>query len=261
VPLSLDQVQHAFSEALVDGRTPAQLADVVAEGAERVVARLALYRRTMMGAWRQALATAYPVVHALIGLECFTDLARHYAMLHPSTNGDLHRFGARLAEVIAAYPATMALPYLSDVAALEWAVHRARHAADTPPVSRERIAGLSPAELLSSRFVMHPACWWMASAHPICSIWAAHQPDSAIELSSIVRKPEFAVVTRRRWHVAAVPVTRGDIVAFDTLKADADMDETISTALQADPTFDFARAFVRWLEYDLFVEFDYALAR
>jgi len=256
MPLSLDQLQEAFAATLVADEVPTQLSAALIESGEHLTARLTLYRRNVFGAWRQALAAAYPVVHALVGPECFSDVAHHYCRLHPSTSGDLNQFGARFAEVLATEPATATLPYLGDVAALEWAVHRLHHAADTPPVPRERIAALSPTQLLSSRFLLHPGCWWMASTHPLCSIWTAHQPDSTIELSSIAHKPEFALVTHRRWRVTVVPITSGDVIALDALKAGADMDRTISAALQGDPTFDFAKAFVRWLDCDVFVGVD-----
>jgi hypothetical protein len=253
--LSLEQLQRIFSQAIVEKTIPPKLSEAIVGSRERLRARITLYHHHMHGAWRHALSTAYPVILALVGDECFSDLARAYGEAHPSVSGDLNTFGAKFADFVAAYPSTCELDYIGDVATFEWAVHRAHYAADAAPILRERITALSSSQLLASRFTLQPACSWMASAHPVCSIWLAHQEGTNVELSRITNTPEFGLVTRRRWSVAVERVTRGDVVALDALRAGANMDDTIAAALRADPAFDFGKAFVRWLDANLIVGF------
>lgn len=261
MPSSLEQLQADFSAALVGDALPSGLAAALIGDDAHAAARLRLYRRNVFATWRHALALAYPVVQALLGPECFDGVAERYGRAHPSRDGDLNRFGAAFGAFLAGDAATSSLPYLRDVAALEWAVHRAHFAADAPAIPRQRIVALSPAQLLAARFVLHPACAWLASTHAICSLWSAHQADSTLALRAIADRPEFALVTRRRWRVTVTPITRGDAIALDALRAGADMDHTISAALHGDPTFEFAKAFLRWLECDVFTGFDDAPAR
>lgn len=252
--LSLEHLQTYFAAALAGEATPPQLSGALVEGTDRI----ALYRRNMRATWRQALANAYPVVRALIGEECFSDAARAYGKTHPSISGNLNTFGGRFAEFIAAWPVTRMLAYIGDIASLEWAIHRTHYAADARPLQRERITALTPNQLLRSRFAVHPACAWLASAHPVCSIWIAHRESGKFDFPP---EPEFALVTRRSWDVTVTRVTRGEFVALDALRAGADMDETIATALRADSAFDFGKAFVRWLNGNVLIGFDEAPAR
>ena len=257
---SLESVQAAFADALLDAAVAAPLADALVESGALLDARLALYRRHVSATWRAALELQYPVLQALLGADCFSDLAARYGRAHPSRHGDVNRFGAGFAAFVANDAVLASLPYLGDVAALEACLHRARYAADAPALPRERLVALSPAELLAARFVLQPACAWIASPHPVCSIWSAHQPDSTLALDAIAPRAECALVTRRGWRVTLMPVTRGDAIALDALRAGADMDATISAALQVDPAFQFAPAFLRWLDAQVFSGFATAAA-
>ena len=70
--------------------------------------------------WDKVLGSAFPVVRQLVGEEFFSALARAYGMAHPSDNPDLNRFGAAFAGFLRDFPHVAELPYLPDMARLEW---------------------------------------------------------------------------------------------------------------------------------------------
>ena len=86
---------------------------------------VSVYRSNAFGNWAQALAGAYPIARKVVGADFFEGLAREYARAYPSASGDLNEYGAHLAEFVAAFPHTQDLPYLPDVARMEWLAHRA----------------------------------------------------------------------------------------------------------------------------------------
>jgi hypothetical protein len=253
---ALEHVQKEFAAALVDAGGTREFSAAYLEGGTRIGEGMLLYRGNMIGAWQQALAVAYPVVRTLVGAKFFAELACAYGQAHPSTNGDLNLFGKHFSEFVAAFQHTQALPYLADVAALEWDVHRAHHAADGGVLKRERIAALLPDELLAARFVLHPACSWHTSPFPIATIWLAHQPRTKIEFPNTIEEHEFALVVRPHWRPEVLRSSAGEQAALTALRAGATMDATIAIALRADRQFDFARAFVRWLDCNVFVAFE-----
>ena len=167
----LERQQADFAAALIDAaRVPDVVPQLVARD-KRAAERIALYRGNMRAAWEKALANAYPVVKALVGDEFFSALTRAYAQAHPSTSGDLNVFGSQLAEFLANFEHARELPYLADVADLEWSVHRAHYAADAVALTRERVADLPPEALLAARYDLHPACIACDSRFPVASIW------------------------------------------------------------------------------------------
>lgn len=254
MPLRLEQLQASFAAALVDvARTPEVAAGIVASDT-RPFDRLALYRGNVHAAWEKALANAYPVARTLVGGEFFGALSRAYGRAHPSVSGDLNRFGAQFASFVRDFPHTRSLPYLADVATLEWHVHRAHYAADSEGLPRERIAELPPGDLLASRFALHAACAWLESAFPVAGIWLAHQAGSATALPSDLDRPEFALVVRPHWRVEVLASSAGEIAALKYLHAGTDMECAIGVALAVEPRFDFPRTLVRWLDHAILVD-------
>jgi hypothetical protein len=252
--LPLERLQSDFAAALIDPARARVLEPACVGRADRTLERLALYRANIRITRERALANAYPVVRALVGDEFFARLAGAYVHAHPDASGDLNDVGARLAQFLGAFEPARSLPYLADVAALEWSVHRAARAADATAVARHRIARLPPADLLSMRFGLHPACAWIESEFPVASIWLAHQPGTTVALPAEIARSEVALVVRPRWHAQVLLSSAGEVAALARLQAGADMEHAIGAALRADAGFNFARALVRWLDYAVLVE-------
>jgi len=254
MPRSLERLQAEFSAALlVPAASPALAGALLGRTAGD---RLGLYRGNIATACQHALALAYPVVRALVGAVCFAELAIIYTQRYPSVSGDLNRFGAALPAFVATSVQTQGLPYLGDVAALEWAVHLARHATDAQPLSGEGITALRPEQLLAARFEINPACSWQISPHPITSIWLAHQPQAAAvlpaSLPGSLAQPESALIVRPLWRVQVIQSSAAELAALEELRAGGSMQTAIAAALRVDSAFDFSAAIVRWLEVAVF---------
>ncbi len=161
--------------------------------------RLHPYRETTLGALCEALAAIHPVCVRLVGADAFRALARRCARERPSRSPDLNDYGDELADVIAGFAPARALPYLADVARLEWALHRARHTLPAPPLPLSSVTE-------QSRFALAPASALLGSPWPIDRIWETNQPDFAgdteVRLDSggaaliVAREPERASFAR-----------------------------------------------------------------
>jgi hypothetical protein len=141
---------------------------------------LRAYRANAQAVAQRALAAAYPVLLRLIGDEAFAALARDLWLRHPPTRGDLAWFGAEAAEWIGGCGELASLPYLADVARLEWAVHAAHTAADpadTPP----DLQALAHADPQALRVLFGAGHALVRSAWPVLAIWRAHQGAALAE--------------------------------------------------------------------------------
>ncbi|WP_174873787.1 DNA-binding domain-containing protein [Vogesella oryzae] len=142
-------------------------------------AGLAVYRNNYRVGLMEWLAQLYPICRQLLGEEFFTALAREFVRVTPSRSGNLHRYGGELAGFIAGFAPCAGLPYLPDVARLEWALHRGYYAADAAPLAAANLAAIDPASWGRLRFGFQPAACVLASNWPLAAIHAWHQPDSA----------------------------------------------------------------------------------
>ena len=150
------------------------LADIFGDGP--LDARHSIYRRNVAANLHDALAAAYPVVRRLVGEAFFGGATERFAREQASRSGDLHAFGAAFGDFLAAYPHAAGLPYLPDVARLEWVVARAFHAADPGQVDFARLAGIPEADRVRVRFLLQAGARLITSEFPIASLWEANQP-------------------------------------------------------------------------------------
>ena len=261
--LSLEaQRQQRLLHALWQQAPEVALSGWLGDAPERQARGLRVYHANAQATAARALAAAFPTVAALLGGETFNAVAARHWQLHPPERGDLAQFGTAFTSALADDPQLSDLPYLADVARLDWAVHQCAMAADAPGT----VAGLAlladtdPAEL---RLMLWPGLRLLSSAWPVVSIWQAHQPPAEAELgltalgltapdklavagqALAAQQAETALVWRSGWRPqvqalgdADARFTRallnGDAlaVALDTAAADFDFEPWLLSALR-----------------------------
>lgn len=250
---TLAQGQQLFADALVDpGAAPPALA--LWRPHQHNDHRLTLYRGNLAATAAKALAAAYPVIAALVGHAFFGALAHAYVRAQPSQDGDLNRFGAQLGDFLDDFPPAATLPYLADMARLEWAVHRAHYAADAAPVTAQQLGALAPAQLEAARLRLHHACVPVQSAWAVVSLWLAHQPAHGHAFPADMAVAEVGVVARLGWYAMVAPLGRGSHAALAALHAGGTFGAALDAAFAVDEQFDVAGQLQRWLELQLIVE-------
>jgi hypothetical protein len=199
---SLATLQKEFAAFLhsQDGIPGATLLTHIAPGRATAAERLRVYRQTSCHSQQAALQAAYPVVAALIGASLFAALCHDYLQQPGSRSGDLHTLGAGFAETVQAEPACADYPFLPDVAALEWVVHRAFFAADAPEPPTLDLARIVPEEFSRLRLLLPPGLSLLRSATPAATIWAAHQPEAPTDALAAIDPnagPQHLAIHRR----------------------------------------------------------------
>jgi hypothetical protein len=168
-------LQQAFAAAVAAGDGEAFAPHLAGEpGLAR--RRLAIYARAIAANRRSALRAAFPVVERLVGDGFFGEAARRFGDSSPPDQADLNRYGAGFAAFLADYPPAATLPWLGDVARLEWAWHESLMAADAPGLDFAALARVPEAGQHAIRFDLHPSVRLVRSAWPVLAIWEANQP-------------------------------------------------------------------------------------
>jgi len=116
-------------------------------------ARLAIYRHHVLSSLTAVLVDTFPVVRRLVDPRFFAYAADVFIRRHPPSGPCLFEYGAGFADFLADFPPCRDLPYLADVARLEWALEAAYHDGDAAP-----------------RHLQSP--------YPIDTIWHANQPGA-----------------------------------------------------------------------------------
>jgi uncharacterized protein (UPF0276 family) len=241
----LADAQQLFAGALLDDDLSVQaLAQFKSAGSEH---RFALYRGNQSATWHKTLAAAYPVVLALVGEEFFGGLARAYGRAQPSDNPDLNHFGARFAAFLRDFPHAAQLPYLPDLAALEWAFHRAHYAPQANGLSAAQLAAIAPDQIEEATFRLHPAVQLLASKWAVVPLWLAHQPGSDVAFPEEMAAPSQALVARPQWQSVVLPLDAAAHAALQILAQGGTFGAALDAAFELDEAFDVAAALQQWL--------------
>jgi hypothetical protein len=127
-----------------------------------------VHRNTVLSGLCEALRLSYPVTDKLVGGTFFDQAALAYARRHPPREPVLARYGAGFAGTLATHQGAGDLPYLADVARLEWAVDQAGH--DLPGFDRtlalETPQGVATLAMASSLRLLR-------LDHAVLAIWQA----------------------------------------------------------------------------------------
>jgi hypothetical protein len=207
--------------------------------------RIGLYRGNVRSHWRAALASAYPVLLALVGDDYFEELSHAYACAHPSRSGDLNRFGDSLPTFIDRYEQNARYRYFADVARLEWSLHVAHFAADVTSFTPQQWLEIGHERLLEARFVVHPACTAIASRYAIADIWFAHQPGGVFP--ERLDAPTWMLVVRPLWQPTVLAQSAAAHAAFIAMQRGKSLNEALDAAFAIDPEFDFTSQWRNWI--------------
>lgn len=198
---------EAFAKPLLNPELPPP-AGLKAWNDSDPAARYAVYRNNVVISLIDALADTFPVVQQLVGEDFFHAMAREHARKHPPTSPVLAFYGQDFPDFIASFEAAASLPYLADVARLEWAYVCAFHAADVPPLPTQALAERlsQPERLAVTRLRFAPAVHLIRSNHAVISIWQAHQLEEE-EAAIDPTRAEAALVVRPELAVQIVPLS------------------------------------------------------
>lgn len=173
--MNLRALQREFVAALYGEATPA-LALVRAGGTTGALG-VDIYRNNLSSNHRAALAGTYPVIRKLVGDEFFGFVTRRYVASRRSRSGDIGEMARAFPNFLAELPEAEELPYLADVAHLEWAWLEVFNAAPGPVLDIRQLAAMTPEEHARLRFGLSQGVRLVASEFPILRIWQMAQDD------------------------------------------------------------------------------------
>ncbi|MCG7496739.1 DNA-binding domain-containing protein [Vibrio sp. Of7-15] len=206
-PPSLAQLQQQFSQSLHYQEAQCHVVENTFQSDEL----LQLYRNNFIISLIEVLAATYPCIQALVGEECFEQVARQHVLSTPLQQGDVTHYGEGFDTTLQAIPQLIeAVPYLVDLAKLEWLVDRA--SLQTPSPSRfpiEQLVTLSPHQYQDLQLHVHPYVLTFGSVYPIASIWNMVNNDSVEALD--LNQPEWMIVLPSHTQQTVIPTTKAGV--------------------------------------------------
>ncbi len=220
--------------------------------------RMRVYADGYVARLHEALCEVFEAVRFVIGEQRFFTLSSAYAKAYPSHDYNLSLAGRHFPAFAGADPLAASLPFIGNLAALEWRVCLAFRASLQPPLDPEKLATIPADSWDRLRFHFQPDTVVVASDWPIVDIWAARkQPREGVAIS-VEGRPQRALVYRSGLEVRCEPVELVQAELLAGLLAGKSLGEAWENALaqSAEPAEgpDVGAWFTRWMRQGLIAD-------
>jgi hypothetical protein len=189
-----------------------------------------------------ALEDAYPVTRRLVGTDCFAALADAFVVVQPPVYGWLSAYGDGFPAFVRTHEVFASVPYLADVAQIEWARIHAANTPEEPGLKVAALTELAPEDLESIRLKLHPAATLVPSQFPVFAIWQAHHQtadDDALPSIDLNSGAQNVLVSRPGpIEVGVASLRAGDAALLSSLDAQSPFGAACQAAVIVEPDYD-----------------------
>ncbi len=161
--------------------------------------RLSVYQNNIVSSLSEALSDTFPVCNQLVGDEYFRALSIEFITGHLPTSPILSHYGAKFSDFLASFPPLADLPYLSEVAFLEYELLLQTLAAEEEVLSNDDIRQRLPEidDLEQSHWLVTDNLTLWHSRYAAGSLYLAHQPDSDLTPADVNwQQEEYLLLTK-----------------------------------------------------------------
>jgi hypothetical protein len=168
----LRKLQTEFAQQILSKQpsTESSLQEIISDKGIPAFRRLQVYQNNVLTSLTESLQAVYPIVERLVGEEFFRYMTEEYIFLHPSCSGDLHAYGKDFSGFVADFNPAKTVPYLSEVAQLEWGYHEVFHAAAHDKMDIKALHAFPKENYEQIKFRLHPASRLFAFNFPVSYI-------------------------------------------------------------------------------------------
>ena len=205
--LDLQQWQNEFVQQVVRGEQAGAEFNLSLQDS----ARLHIYKNNIYHSQQQALAAQFPIVKQLVGERFFNGCCVEYIKNNTDNSSAMIYTGQLFSNFLQNFPPCSSLPYLSDIAALEWQTQRVRLACEQSAMCVQDFEQIDIERLQHSQVHYISALHLMQSDYGIYDIWAMHQADAAKQNNSIdINQSQQLLITRQQQQMHVLPLSQAN---------------------------------------------------
>ena len=244
--MRLSETQALFSQVMLNDTgavsNPDQMLSALFTCDENALPmRLEIYRNNIIGSLTKAIQSTYPLIVILTGEVFAAGMMCSFVQENPPLEACLARYGAGLDCFIEKFAPARSLPYLADIARLEWAMNESFYAPDDSPLSPSDLQNIPHCELADMTFRLRSSVRLLESRWPLLAIREFCLKENRDESETLdVDQGGCKIMVYRP--ALSVEVASVDPVEYEFLQgiqAGTPLGSIVESALQTHPDFDF----------------------
>jgi hypothetical protein len=249
--------QGGFAAALLDASAEVPPGLVGPDGVPSP-RRFAVYRNNVVVGLSESLSKTYPALERIVGEAFFLAMAREYVIVDPPRSPMLLEYGDGFPDFVAAFPPAAGLPYLADVARIEWAWKEAFHAAEATPLAPAALSAIPQERLADVRLRLHPSLGVVTSRYPALTIWRMNVENGVPAPVDVAAGGEDCLIVRPAAQVTVHSMPSGGAVFTAALAHGESLGEAAGAALDAASDFDLSAVLAGLISAGAFIGCDFA---
>lgn len=249
----LKDVQSSFINAIINGDNN-ECSNFIKPTNVANISRINIYKNNVVSTLRENIIAKYPIILALVGEEFLNYCVREYVKNNPSKNGNLDFYGKEFANFIASFKPAQTLPYLSDVAKLEWLLHEIYFDEDIKILDKIKFSKTDVNQLENVKFKVNKAVKLIASKYPIYQIYQMVN-DNLIKDLDISSGGENLLIIRPEFKIKAIEIYDSEYQFLSALFNSKTLHEAYLQAERIDNDFDVGRALQKFISLEIFCDF------
>ncbi len=167
--------------------------------------RLIVYKNTSSLTLKHCVKDIYPMCEKLLDENAFSQLVERFIKTHPNKRRDLTFYGDQFYQYLALNLACQHLPFLADLAELEWAIYRAYYADDDPIWPQQSFVNASAKRIDDITLCLSDSISLLVSGWPTLKFYQHLNDDTIFDIDT---RHSYLIVHRKHSHGEAeeIPV-------------------------------------------------------
>lgn len=260
--MRLNEAQTLFARTMLSPAEavehPAQhLSSLFSMPDEKLPERLKIYRNNIFSNLISTLLDTYPVILKLTGEDFTKGLLRAFILGNPPQEACLNRYGGALAAFIESFSPAKTLPYLPDVARMQWAMNESYYAPDDSPLTLADLQNMPPEILADMALPLRYSSRFLTSNWPLIAIhdFCMKENREETETLDLHQGGCHIMVYRPGLTTKIVPLEAAEYTFLLGVKAEKSLGDTLEITLRSFPDFDFQACLQKHIALETFTAF------
>lgn len=247
--LMLHEYQSSFKAAVLE-KQPEIMNEFLSGPSQ--VNRMSIYRNNIFVSLMNVLYAAFPKTSALVGANNFQVLAKKFVETNPPNQAQLSEYGADFPEFLANWDQIMSdIPYLSDLAHMDWACQKAYFAKSYQPIDASIFASMTPEELFETKLMVGASVVLLKCGFPVHHF----SEMETIEIEQLSPEAEYIMVYRvgDTEEILTDLLTEDEFLFLENLKTGMSLGEAFLEVADGNPLFDLQASLTQFLHKSVFM--------
>ena len=168
----LEKLQAAFRVSLHNRQMADELAGQITSDDIAPASRMQVYQNNYRATLVDLILQVFPIASAFVGEDFLRAAAGHFLDEEPPVSAALENYGASFPDFLSHYSHADDVPYLADIAAMEWAVYELQHIKTLADyIAADEEMDIETISISGAEIICNPDLRIIQSDYPLLQLW------------------------------------------------------------------------------------------